>query len=239
MNSYPHLITQVGFGLVTIIFFYLLLSEIKKALAKSSIEEIRQKRIFKNILACLLIWIAFVSGGSISGKMGDFTMFPFNLMPVLIIPLIATILLTFSKTFGEIIMHVPQENLIRLQSFRIFVEILLWALFIENLAPVQMTFEGRNFDILSGLTALLLAYWVSKQSVSKPVIIVWNLICLGLLINIVAVAILSMPTSFRTFMNEPSNTIVTQFPISLLPGLLVPLAYSLHFFSLRQLSIRK
>jgi hypothetical protein len=36
-------------------------------------------------------------------------------------------------------------------------------------------------------------------------------------------------------MNEPANTIVAVFPISWLPGLLVPLAYTLHIFSLKQL----
>jgi hypothetical protein len=43
-----------------------------------------------------------------------------------------------------------------------------------------------------------------------------------------------MPTPFRVFMNEPSNTIVAKFPIVWLPALLVPLAYGLHFLSLRQ-----
>ena len=40
---------------------------------------------------------------------------------------------------------------------------------------------------------------------------------------------------FRYFINEPANTIVTEFPIIWLPGFLVPLAYGLHFLSLRQL----
>jgi hypothetical protein len=36
-------------------------------------------------------------------------------------------------------------------------------------------------------------------------------------------------------MNEPANTLVGQFPFILLPGILVPIAYGLHIFSLRQL----
>jgi uncharacterized membrane protein len=102
-----------------------------------------------------------------------------------------------------------------------------------------MTFEGQNFDILSGITAIVVAYLVARNSISKTIIVIWNIACLGLLVNIVTVALLSMPTPFRVFMNEPVNTIVTQFPVSLLPGLLVPLAYALHFFSLRQLALKK
>jgi hypothetical protein len=40
-------------------------------------------------------------------------------------------------------------------------------------------------------------------------------------------------------MNEPANTLVAQFPFILLPGVLVPLAYTLHIFSLRQLMSRQ
>jgi hypothetical protein len=86
---------------------------------------------------------------------------------------------------------------------------------------------------------LVVAYLASLKRISNTGILIWNLFGLGLLINILSIAILSMPTPFRVFMNEPSNTIVTQFPVSLLPGLLVPLAYGLHFLSLRKLSLEK
>jgi len=238
MNATLHLVIQIGFGLITIVFFSLLVVEIRKGLAKSSIDPQRQKRIFNRMVTGLIVWTIFVSVWSLSGRMGDFTQFPFNMMPVLAIPLIASVIIVFSKTFKEIFQHIPQQNLIRLQSFRILVEILLWALFINEAAPIQMTFEGRNFDVLSGISALLVAYLVSRNSISKTALVIWNLACLGLLINIVTVAILSMPSFMRTFMNEPANTIVAQFPVSWLPGLLVPLAYVLHFFSLRQLSFR-
>jgi hypothetical protein len=121
----------------------------------------------------------------------------------------------------------------------VFVEILIWMLFIQNLLPVQMTFEGRNFDILAGLTAPIMSYLAFQNKVSKMVLIIWNIACLGLLINIVSVAILSMPTPLQYFHNEPANTIVTVFPISLLPAFLVPLAYMQHFFSLRLLTLKK
>ena len=107
-------------------------------------------------------------------------------------------------------------------------------LFIENLLPVQMTFEGRNFDILAGFSAPIIAVLAVKGNISRTAIIVWNVLCLVLLFNIVITAILSTPSPWRVFMNEPANYIVTYFPISWLPGILVPLAYYLHFFSLKQ-----
>ena len=95
-----------------------------------------------------------------------------------------------------------------------------------------MTFEGRNFDVIAGLTGPFIAYLFNKN---RTVMIAYNFMGLALLLNIVVIAVLSIPTPFRVFMNEPANTIVAYFPIVLLPAFLVPLAYTLHFFSLKQL----
>jgi hypothetical protein len=239
MDFSSHTITQAGFVVLTIAFFGLLLREFKIALNKSAFDHQQKKKIFSRLLLGLVLWAALVSVWSMSGRMADFSMFPFNVLPVLIIPLITVLIITFSKTFREILIHVPAQNLVRLQSFRFFVEILLWALFLQNQLPVQMTFEGRNFDVLSGLSAPIVAYLISRQKLSRSAFIIWNILCLGLLLNILVTAILSMPGPMRVFMNEPANTIVTAFPVSWLPGLLVPLAYGLHFLSLRQLAIKK
>ena len=229
------MIAQIGFVLITLISFGLLVKEFNTGSRQTTWAENQRKKFISKILVALFIWMVFVSAWSLSGVMGNFTKFPFNFMPVILIPLITAIIITFSKSFNEILKHIPSSHLIRLQSFRVFVELLLWILFIANIAPVQMTFEGRNFDIISGLSAPIIAWLASQNKISKKWLIVWNVICLGLLINIVTVAILSTPSPLRVFMNEPSNTIVTIFPFSWLPGFLVPLAYILHFLSLKQL----
>ena len=56
-----------------------------------------------------------------------------------------------------------------------------------------------------------------------------------LLINILVIAVLSMPTPLRYFMNEPANTLVGEFPFIYLPAVLVVIAMGLHIFSLRQI----
>src|SRR5688572_11313947 len=234
---YP--ITQIGFVAITVVFFFLLYRELKVALPNTALQPQQQKKFLNTFLAVLIVWAIIVSAVSIIGIMANFEIFPFNIGPLLIIPFIAIILFTFSRTLREVLPHIHPAHIIRLQVFRVFVEILLWFLFIDDLLPVQMTFEGRNFDVLSGLTAPLVALLAFKNKISKPVLITWNLICLGLLINIVTVAVMSMPTPFRYFMNEPANTIVAQFPISWLPTFLVPLAYLLSFISIRQLTLKK
>lgn len=233
MNTY--LITQLGFAATTVIFYGLLLAQLHKSLKASDFPEEKKKRIFTGTAIALVGWALITGLLSLSGFLSDFSTFPPKLMIVLIVPLVVILWTVSSKAVEEILKHTPAETIIWLQSFRIPVEILLWMLFVDNLAPIQMTFEGRNLDILSGITAPLIAFLVFRKKSSRPLVIAWNLACLGLLLNIVITAILSLPTPYRVFMNEPSNTIVAKFPIIWLPGLLVPLAYGLHFLSLRQL----
>jgi hypothetical protein len=225
---------QGGFVILTIVFFALLLRELREGIRSGSDPRTEKKFLTRFIIA-LIAWCAFVSAWSLSGIMGDFGRFPFNFMPVLFLPLIGAIFLMFSKTMGDILKHIPYAHIIRLQGFRFFVEILLWLLYMDDLLPVQMSFEGRNFDVLVGITAPAIAWLASHQKISRIGLIFWNLAGLVLLINIVAIAILSTPSPVRVFMNEPANTIVTVFPISWLPAFLVPLAYTLHLLSLKQL----
>jgi len=234
-----HPLIQAGFILLTFGSFALLFLEIKRAVNKTVLPSAKKTKFTSFFLLGLIVWTLFVSVWSISGRMGNFSNFPFNMIPVLVVPLIAILAFIFSKTGSEILVRIPIENIIRLQAFRFFVELLLLALYLENQAPIQMTFEGRNWDILSGISAPLIALLVSRGKISTTVLLIWNIACIGLLINILAVAILSMPTPLRVFTNEPSNTIVAQFPVSWLPGLLVPLAYGLHFISIKQLRLTK
>lgn len=211
----------LGFIVLTIIFFALLLMRFRPALSAKA---------FRNTIIALVAWTIFLGAWSISGMAMRFDLFPVNMAPVLIIPFVAIVIITIKAK--DVLARIPLRSLVHLQIFRVFVEILLWALFVENLLPVQMTFEGRNWDILSGLTAPLAAIFLVR---SKWALATWNVAALGLLINIVTVAILSMPSPLRSFFNEPANDIVAKFPFILLPGMLVPLAYGLSFLSLRQI----
>jgi hypothetical protein len=234
MESNNYLFIQISFVLTTIIFGGWFLKEILSGLKASSLES--KSKLRNWILGGVFSWLLFASALSLSGFLQDFSSMPPRLTIVLFVPLVSIILIMRSSALGEILRQIPPRNLLRLQVFRVAVEILLWMLFVENLLPVQMTFEGRNFDVIAGLAGPLVAYLFQRN---RKVMIAYNFIGLALLLNIVTIAILSVPTPFRVFMNEPANTIVTYFPIVLLPAFLVPMAYTLHFFSLKQLLNKK
>ncbi len=226
------LLTAIGFPLIALLFFGLLFKEIKKAIMATPWTDEKKKKVYRLLLMSIIVWAMVVAVGSLSGFAGRFELFPFNIMPFVLIPLLTVIILLFQTDTNSIIEQINLKAITQLQVFRVFVEIILWLMFIQHLLPVQMTFEGSNYDILAGITSLLAARFLFP---SRNWMIAWNIAGLGLLINIVSIAILSMPTSLRLFDNEPANTIVTQFPYIILPTFLVPLAYILHFISLKKL----
>src|SRR5262249_7389811 len=150
---------------------------------------------------------------------------------VILVPLPFILVFAFSKTGTYILKNTPPQWLVFIQSFRILVEILLWLAYRRSVLPVQMTFEGRNFDVLTGILAIPVGYFCFiKKTWPRSIAVIWNLIGIALLLNILTIAVLSMPTPIRYFMNEPANTIVAQFPFIYLPGVLVVIAYSMHIF---------
>ncbi len=99
-----------------------------------------------------------------------------------------------------------------------------------------MTFEGRNFDILSGLTAPIIAWLAFRNGkTNPPLLIVWNIFALLLLINIVTNAVLSIPAPFQQMAFEQPNRAVLYFPFVCLPALVVPIVLFSHLASFRQL----
>lgn len=123
-----------------------------------------------------------------------------------------------------------------LHTIRIPVELVLLWLSLHKAVPQLMTFEGRNFDILSGLTAsIIYALAFSRNGVKRKLLLVWNFVCLALLINIVVLAVLSAPFPFQRLAFEQPNIAVLYFPFVWLPCCVVPLVLLSHLAAINQL----
>lgn len=230
-------LTQVGYIALSIICVALIYGGLQRALAKSTFTPQKQKRIARQFILGVLGWALLVSFLAWIQFFAEFSAIPPRFIIVLLVPLLTILGLTiFSSNLAEILRHVPPSHLVYIQSFRIVVELLIWLLFLQDLLPIQMTFEGYNFDVLTGLTAPIVAYFCfTKKQWPRSVAIAWNVGGLILVFTIVTISVFSFPTPFRYFMNEPANEIVAQFPFVWLPAILVTIAYSMHFFSLKQL----
>ncbi len=158
-------------------------------------------------------------------------------LALMVLPAILLILALFILPGGRrFIDTLDLKMLSILHIVRIPVELVLYWLFLQQLVPQIMTFEGRNLDIISGLTAPVVYYFFFiKKQMNSNFLILWNIICLGLLFNIVGIAILSAPFPFQQFGLEQPNIAVLYFPFNWLPTIVVPLVLLSHLASIRQL----
>jgi hypothetical protein len=189
-------------------------------------------------LGILFIWIVLQGVVAIS----DFYLVTDTIPPrflLLVGPPLLLIIALFLTSSGKAFLDtLDLKNLTILHTIRIPVEIVLFWLFVHRGVPELMTFEGRNFDILSGITAPLVYYFgfvKSPPNRNMKMLVLWNLVCLGLLINIVANAVLSAPSQIQKFAFDQPNVGVLYFPFIWLPCCIVPLVLLSHLAALRQL----
>lgn len=132
--------------------------------------------------------------------------------------------------------RISLKTLTILHVVRIPVELVLYWLFIGGAVPEAMTFEGMNFDILSGLTAPVV-YWLAfrKGNVNRSMLIAWNLAALGLLVVIVTIAILAFPSPLQAIAFDQPNRAILYFPYIWLPTVIVPIVLFAHLASLYRL----
>lgn len=147
--------------------------------------------------------------------------------------------LFFLKEGKKFIEDLDPKFLTYLHSVRVPVEIVLFLLYVNNMVPEIMTFEGNNFDILAGITAPFAAYFgYRKNSIRKTGLLIWNFICLGLLLNIVLTAVLSVPSQIQLIAFDQPNVGVLYFPFVWLPGFIVPLVLFSHIVCIKKLLIK-
>ena len=115
-----------------------------------------------------------------------------------------------------------------LHSVRLPVEIVLYGLFTNKMVPELMTFEGRNYDILMGITAPIITWLYINKKINKKILFIWNIIGLALVFFILFNGILSSELPFQQFGFEQPNKGINYFPFVLLPGTIVPIVIWTH-----------
>ena len=124
--------------------------------------------------------------------------------------------------------------LIGIQAFRLPLELVMHEAARQGIMPVQMSYSGWNFDIVTGALAIPIALAAAAGRAPRWLIAAWNLLGLLLLINIVTIAIVSTPL-IAAFGADHLNTWVAEAPYVWLPGVLVPAALFGHVVVFRKL----
>ncbi len=156
---------------------------------------------------------------------------------LMLLPSVVLILLLFLINPGRLLIDsLDLRILTYIHVVRIPVEFVLWSLFLNGVVPELMTFEGRNFDIIAGITAPIVYYlYFKKRKMSQGLLLGWNILSLGLLMNIIIHGILSAPSFFQQFAFDQPNIAVLHFPFVWLPSIVVPIVMLSHFVGIVKL----
>jgi hypothetical protein len=127
-------------------------------------------------------------------------------------------LLLLSRDFRAIIAAIPPHWLIAVQTFRIFgvVFLIRWW---QGDAPAAFAIPAGVGDVLTGLTAPLVAYWLYRgKPYSRTAAILWNLFGMTDFANAVIVANIVQPSIV--------------FPSVMIPAYSLPRGFLIHSYSL-------
>lgn len=228
----------VLFLLLLIVVLVLLFTGINTTAAKMIDEP--GSFIFRTMLM-ITIWLAYIFTLSFAGIFTVFTLPP--RIPLLVVfPFLIFIIYFFSqKRFRPLIAAVPTHWPVYFQTFRIAVELLILLGFMKGLLPRSVTYEGYNYDILAGLTAPFVGYLVAKNiSGSKAVLVIWNILGIGLLVNVVI--IFNTAGYFPEMWGADKSLIKPAYGmvhVALLAGVFMPAAMFMHILSLMNLYLNR
>ncbi len=209
------------------------------AFAWAAAGEPRVARIRAALVAAsaLAAWMAVTGALAARGILADFARRPPPMMIVIIVALGLAIAAGLSPAGGRLARGLPFAALVGFHAFRLPLEVVMHGAATRGIMPPQMSFTGDNFDIVSGITAIVVAVAVwSARGPSRLLVWAWNSLGLALLTTIVIIAVASMPALHR-FGTDPRhlNTWFAEFPYIWLPTVLAPGALFGHVVLTRRL----
>lgn len=100
---------------------------------------------------------------------------------------------------GRRLAELPLAALLGFQAFRLPLELVLHTWYGEGVIPAQMTFEGHNFDIVTGVLAVAIALWGWRGRPPRAAYWVVNVLGSALLLAVMVIAVLSAPLPIKAY----------------------------------------
>ncbi len=143
--------------------------------------------------------------------------------------------LALSPLGARVARHLPIAAIIGFQAFRLPLELVLHRWYLEGTLPVTMTYAGSNYDIASGALAIVVALWAWRGQIPRWVVGLYTVVGLGLLLRVIALAVLSSPLPFRQYFEGPPVQLAAYVPTVWIVPICVGGALAGHVIALRWL----
>jgi hypothetical protein len=188
------------------------------------------------VVLALAVIMAAQFGLAYSGILGQWNRTPPPMALLLLVCFAITVGFAYSPIGQEMATRLSFAALIGAQAFRVPLELWMQHASVERVIPKQMTYSGSNLDIISGLTAIVVAVVAVQGLAPRWLLIGWNALGSLLLLNVIVIAVRSMPM-MNAYGDYRMNTHVADAPFVWLPGVLVQAALLGHLLVWRKLKI--
>ena len=220
----------------TLFVILLILLAYRRVLHTMPIPARDRSRKFMLVSAFMIGWLVYLSVLALTGILKDLSLPPKFLLLIFLPLMIGFVVFYRRSKNSRVIKAIPKVWPVYFQSFRIGVEVLILYTFYAGILPQTATFEGLNFDVLMGLSAPFVAYFLVGMKKSKMIQFIWNI--LGILMVLFVAFIVATSMYIPEFWGSETPLVRMSFvemPFLLLAGFLAPLAIFMHIVSLIQL----
>ena len=177
----------------------------------------------------LLVWLGGLSLLVGSGRM---TSLPLSGLPFFFGGIfVVSIALGVSRLGGRIAAETSLALLVGFQAFRLPLELVLHRWVADGTIPIEMTWTGQNWDIVSGIVALAAAPFANR---SRGVAWTANIVGIVLLANVTRVALFCAPLPFGWKVTPPL-LVALNLPYALIGPVCVGGAIASHIILTRAL----
>lgn len=140
---------------------------------------------------------------------------------------------------GRWLAKLPLAALVGFQAFRLPLEVLLHTWATQGSIPIDMSWSGRNFDVLTGITAIAAAAWLVARPGDRVVAVGFTALGLGLLLNVARVALSCVPVALPFHVDtDPPLLLALHAPYAWIVSVCVAGALFAHVVAIRSLVSR-
>jgi len=213
-----------------------LLAVLVVAAAAAALSRFASSRAAVAFVVGAVAWAGVSGGLAASGILGRFEARPPPILLFMAVLLVGSVALGLSSTGGLLASRVPLVGLVGVQAFRLPLELAMHQAATDGIMPVELSFSGYNFDIVTGVLAIVVVVAWRAGLLRRWMLWLANIVGIAALLAIVAIALLTSPM-LHAFGTDPAhlNTWVAEVPYVWLPAILVAFAVAGHVVITRAL----
>lgn len=183
-------------------------------------------------------WLGGTWAAANAGVLASPTAVPPPMAVLMLASALVVTALCLSPFGARVLRAVPLPWIVAFQLFRLPVELLLWQLAREGFVPERMTFLGENHEWVT-IALVPIAWAASRREGGRWLVLAWNVLGTATLVEIMSIAVRSMPGPWHAYEEGRPLTIVLTSSFVWIPTVYVLTAFASHVLVYRALLTKR